>query len=111
MKPRRDIDPDLLDWWATVRSKANEAFEAAVEGGPNPDGDLMGAIAYRSQFPEPKPFDPVLARWVHRAFHEERRSWREISAAIGDHNEESVQSRFHYRERQLGLRTAGTDTP
>jgi len=91
----REIDTRDLERWESIRERAGAAYERAVGRGPNPDKDLLGAIAWRSVFPEPTPFDDVLRQWVNRARHE-RVTWREIGEAMGV-SFSAAQTRQHWR--------------
>jgi len=98
MRPRRDVDPQLVDKWDHLRAKAATALAELVTNGPNPDDDLLAALAWQSAFPEPEPWDPERVRLVARAL-DERHTWREIALALG-FGEDGVsrcQAKYHYR--------------
>ena len=102
MAVQREIDPELVAQWEELRGTARAAYADAVNAGPDPDEDLLGAIAWRSTFPEPEPWDATLHAWVMEA-RAQRFTWREIAEALGDgaDGEGRVQTRHDYREKKL----------
>jgi hypothetical protein len=99
MAPRRPDERDTKRW-ETLRQRSAATYTRLVERGPNPDKDVMGAIAWRSGWPETKPYDETLRQLIERA-RVERYTWREIGAAEGHDDDGSIsQHRQLSRNRQ-----------
>lgn len=78
---KRTIPETDRDHWATIRAAANEAYLEALAAGPDADEDLMGAIAWRSQFPEHGVVDTGMMNMINEA--RPRATWRELAVAQG----------------------------
>lgn len=98
MRPRREVNPELVEEWDRLRTTAAAALAELVTKGPNPEDDLLQALAWRSGFPEPEPWDPERVELVARAI-DERYTWREIALALGfgEAGIDRCQAKYHYR--------------
>lgn len=112
--PARHLTPAQIADLDAIRAAAAAAHWATVEaGGPDPDVDILGAIAWRSGPPEVAPFDAGLRDLIERA-RRQRATWPEIAAACGDTPDEAgaarVQSRQRRRKARGVRRHGGGDT-
>ena len=100
--PPRHLTPEQIAHLDTVRAESAAAHRALLDdGGPDPDVDLLGAIAWRSGPPELVPFDGVLLALIDRA-RRERVTWPEIAAACGDTPDEAGAARVQARQKRRG---------
>ena len=97
MAKRREVDADEAARWEELRNEARRHLEEVLSAGPDPDEDLMGAIAWRGAFPEPDPIDPELRDWINEAI-DRRMSWREIAVALGLGESRSAESKASNRQ-------------
>ena len=102
--PRHELTAPELAHLAQLRAASGAAHRATLDaGGPDPDVDLLGAIAWRSGPPEIQPFDPVLLELIDRA-RRLRISWAEIAAACGDSHDRGGAARVQDRQRRRARR-------
>lgn len=96
---RRDIDPEEIERLEELRANAQLWYDEALAAGPDPDDDVLGAIAHRSVFPEPKPYCPTYRDLINQA-RDERATWREIATAMGvPQREQQEQAKQDWRNR------------
>lgn len=110
MPTARTVSQKEATAWETARAKAvaeidklAAAEEKARQRGPDPERDLLGAIAFRSQFIE-RGMDDELRRMINRAVQEERRTYRELAIAIHGRGEMrgAVQAKQYSRNLKAG---------
>ena len=102
MRPRRDVDPALVENWDRLRTESAARFVELIAAGPDPVDGLLEHLAWRSGLPEPEPFDVERVRLVMRAI-EARCTWRELALALGygEAGIQRCQSVYNYRARVL----------
>lgn len=96
---RREVDPADIERWKAIRDDAERDFRELLADGPHSGKDVLAAIAYRSVFPEPQPFDETLRKLIEQA-RGEKATWREITTAMGESSETRTQTKQDWRNRR-----------
>jgi hypothetical protein len=89
MAPRkREVDDDQLNEWSELRDRAAAGLDALFSEGPGPESPLDQLAWKAGTLPDAHfSFDNDLRQKIEHA-RDQRYTWREISAALGEGDDE-----------------------